>query len=151
MEAQKVRLAAYDGRLSDLGSGAPAAFVPLISSNWNSTFTWQGVGEMPADQRATLRRVVDTAHTNGQRVRFWATPDVPGTAREAVWSELVGAGVDHLNTDDLPGLQEFLLLQGADAQAALECASYTRSPISREMSRCTSRSSSSSTESMAGA
>ncbi len=118
MEAQKVRLAAYDGRLSDLGSGAPAAFVPLISSNWNSTFTWKGVGEMPAEQRATLRRIVDTAHANGQRVRFWATPDVPGAAREAVWSELVAAGVDHLNTDDLPGLREFLLAHRADARTA---------------------------------
>jgi len=116
MEAQKVRLASYDGRLTDLGSGAPASFVPLISSNWNSTFTWQGVGEMPADQRAALHRIVRTAHANGQRVRFWATADVPGAAREAVWSELVAADVDHINTDDLPGLRSFLLAR--DTQAA---------------------------------
>ena len=117
MEAQKVRLASYDGRLTDLGSGAPASFVPLISSNWNSTFTWQGVGEMPADQRAALHRISGTAHANGQRVRFWATPDVPGAAREAVWAELLAAGVDHVNTDDLPGLRAFLLAQHARAAA----------------------------------
>ena len=117
MEAQKVRLASYDGRLTDLGSGAPASFVPLISSNWNSTFTWQGVGEMPADQRAALHRISETAHANGQRVRFWATPDVPGAAREAVWAELLAAGVDHVNTDDLPGLRAYLLAQHARAAA----------------------------------
>lgn len=118
MEAQKVRLAAYDGRLTDLGSDAPASFVPLISSNWNSTFTWQGVGPMPTGQRATLHRIVDTAHADGQRVRFWATLDVPIPAREAVWSELLAADVDHINTDDLPGLRAFLLAHDTEAQAA---------------------------------
>ena len=117
MEAQRVRLAAYDGRLDDLG-GAPASFVPLISSNWNNTFTWQGVGEMPADQRAALRRIVAVAHADGQRVRFWATPDLPGAARDAVWSELLAADVDHINTDDLAGLRQFLLAREGERAAA---------------------------------
>ncbi|MFI5706300.1 hypothetical protein [Kribbella sp. NPDC051620] len=52
--------------------------------------------------------MVTTAHDAGYRVRFWETPDIPGAAREAVWSELVAAGVDHLNTDDLHGLEDFL-------------------------------------------
>jgi hypothetical protein len=42
----------------------------------------------------------------GYKVRFW--PDVPGAAREALWSELTAAGVDYLNTDDLHGLESFL-------------------------------------------
>jgi glycerophosphoryl diester phosphodiesterase len=41
-------------------------------------------------------------------VRFWATPDVRGAAREALWSELEAAEVDHINTDDLHGLEAFL-------------------------------------------
>lgn len=51
---------------------------------------------------------MDTAHARGQRVRFWATPDLPGPDRDALWGELVAAGVDHLNTDDLAGLASFL-------------------------------------------
>jgi hypothetical protein len=82
--------------------------VPLISDNWALTFGWQGVGEFPATARAELRRVVDNAHGHGQRVRFWATPDLPGAARDAVWTELLAAGADHLNTDDLAGLERFL-------------------------------------------
>lgn len=35
-------------------------------------------------------------------------PDQPGPAREAVWSELLAAGADHLNTDDPAGLERFL-------------------------------------------
>ena len=39
-------------------------------------------------------------------MRFWATPDDP-----AVWRELVDAGVDLLNADDLAGLERFLRSQ----------------------------------------
>ncbi|MEV5805517.1 phosphatidylinositol-specific phospholipase C/glycerophosphodiester phosphodiesterase family protein [Streptomyces parvulus] len=108
MEAQRTRRAFYDGRLADLGTSAPASFVPLISDNWTLNFTWQGVGAFPDAERRRLRSVVGTAHARGQRVRFWATPDIAGPARDAVWTELVAAGVDHLNTDDLAGLEAFL-------------------------------------------
>ncbi|MCC8339943.1 phosphatidylinositol-specific phospholipase C/glycerophosphodiester phosphodiesterase family protein [Streptomyces sp. R1] len=108
MEAQRTRRAFYDGRLTDLGTAAPASFVPLISDNWTLNFTWQGVGAFPAAERRKLREIVGAAHARGQRVRFWATPDAAGPARDAVWAELVAAGVDHLNTDDLAGLEAFL-------------------------------------------
>ncbi|MFD5448630.1 phosphatidylinositol-specific phospholipase C/glycerophosphodiester phosphodiesterase family protein [Streptomyces sp. NPDC127100] len=108
MAAQRTRLAFYDGRLADLGTTAPASFVPLISDNWTLNFTWQGVGAFPEAERGKLRDLVGAAHRRGQRVRFWATPDQPGAARDAVWGELLAAGVDHLNTDDLAGLEAFL-------------------------------------------
>lgn len=108
MEAQRTRYAFYDGRLDDLTGPATASFIPLVSSNWTQSFLWQGIGPFPAAERDRLRTLVDTAHRQGRRVRFWATPDVPGPAREAVWTELLAAGVDHLNTDDLAGLEKFL-------------------------------------------
>lgn len=117
MLAQRVRLAGYDGRLSDLGTDVPASFMPLVSDNWTRHFTWQGVGPMPQHERDKLHRIVDEAHAAGYRVRFWATPDVEGDAREAVWRELVAADVDHLNTDDLPGLRDFLLAHDPDEAA----------------------------------
>lgn len=108
MEAQRVRYAFYDGRLEDLGTAARASFVPLISSNWTQSFDWQGLGAFPAEEHAELCRIVTAAHSRGQRVRFWSTPDAAGPERDAVWAELLGAGVDHLNTDDLAGLERFL-------------------------------------------
>jgi hypothetical protein len=51
--------------------------------------------------------VVSRAHAKGQRVRFWATPDDAGH-RGPVWRELLAAGVDLINTDDLDGLREWL-------------------------------------------
>ncbi|WP_291408395.1 phosphatidylinositol-specific phospholipase C/glycerophosphodiester phosphodiesterase family protein [Actinophytocola sp.] len=111
MEAQRSRVAFYDGRIanqSDLGPGSDARLTPLVSDNWTTLFSWTGAGQMPAAERASLREIVRTAHDAGQRVRFWATPDVAGPEREAVWRELVAADVDHINTDDLAGLQKFL-------------------------------------------
>ncbi|MFF5480386.1 phosphatidylinositol-specific phospholipase C/glycerophosphodiester phosphodiesterase family protein [Streptomyces sp. NPDC012935] len=108
MEAQTVRRAFYDGRLADLGSSTPSSFISLISDNWTLNFTWLGVGAFPDAERQKLRGIVRTAHSRGQKVRFWATPDVAGPARDALWDELLAAGVDFLNTDDLAGLEAFL-------------------------------------------
>ncbi len=112
MQAQEIRYAGYDGRMEDLGSDTPASFIPLISDNWTNVFTWTGEGEMPASERRELERIVSTAHENGQTVRFWASPDEPGPAREAVWRVLNEVGVDHINTDDLAGLEAFLRSRG---------------------------------------
>ncbi|MFJ9247619.1 phosphatidylinositol-specific phospholipase C/glycerophosphodiester phosphodiesterase family protein [Streptomyces sp. NPDC101776] len=108
MEAQTVRRAFYDGRLTDLGSAAPASFVSLISDNWQTNFTWLGDGVFPDAERQKLRGIVRQAHSAGQTVRFWNTPDVAGPGRDALWGELFAAGVDFLNTDDLAGLEAFL-------------------------------------------
>ncbi len=94
--------------MEDLGTDAPASLIPLISDNWTNVFTWTGEGEMPAGERADLERIVDTAHADGQRVRFWATPDEAGAERDALWRVLSEVGVDHINTDDLAGLETFL-------------------------------------------
>ncbi|MFC3454665.1 phosphatidylinositol-specific phospholipase C/glycerophosphodiester phosphodiesterase family protein [Amycolatopsis speibonae] len=111
MLGQKFRLAFYDGRIkdgNDLGIGSDPRVTPLVSDSWTGLFTWTGVGEFPAAERAKLREIVERSHAAGQRVRFWATPDAPGPAREALWKVLAAAGVDHLNTDDLSGLANFL-------------------------------------------
>ncbi|MEU9692131.1 phosphatidylinositol-specific phospholipase C/glycerophosphodiester phosphodiesterase family protein [Amycolatopsis japonica] len=111
MLGQKFRLAFYDGRVkdqNDLGIGSDPRVTPLVSDSWTGLFTWTGAGPFPAEERAKLHDLVKRAHAAGQRVRFWATPDAAGPGRDALWKELVAAGVDHLNTDDLPGLANFL-------------------------------------------
>ncbi|MEV5347790.1 phosphatidylinositol-specific phospholipase C/glycerophosphodiester phosphodiesterase family protein [Streptomyces achromogenes] len=108
MAEQTERRAFYDGRLTDLAGPTPATFAPLISDNWTQNFTWTGTGPFPDAERRRLRSITAAAHARGQRVRFWATPDTAGPARDALWTELLAAGVDHLNTDDLAGLEAFL-------------------------------------------
>ena len=71
---------------------------------------------MPEAERSKLHAYVAGAHAKGYKVRFWATPDQPGEARDAVWTELHRAGVDQINTDDLSGPQQFL-----EAQQGCHC------------------------------
>ena len=109
MERQNFRYAAYDGRLTDLGSKSPSSFIPIISDNWNKHFNWKGDGTMPPVERKKLIEIVRKAHDNNQRVRFWATVDKASIERAAVWTELLHAGADLFNTDDLTGLRDFLI------------------------------------------
>ncbi len=104
--AQPLRRAAVDGRLNDLEDPKPDHLMPLISDRWTTHFTWRGKGEMPTQEQAKLQDIVERAHKNNQRVRFWATPE-----SETLWRELTRAHVDLINTDDLPRLNKFLNAQ----------------------------------------
>lgn len=108
MQQEQIRYCAIDGRLSDLQSTASTAFMPLISDKWTRHFSWRGEGEMPVDEKIKLRRIVETAHQNGRLIRFWATPDQPSSGRQSIWRQLIDAGVDLINTNDLNGLSRFL-------------------------------------------
>ncbi len=108
METTPVRYAAYDGRPDDIGGGASAEFIPLISDSWAGVFKWHGKGEMPAQERAKLDDIVARSHAEGRLVRFWAI-----APRAEMWRVLFDAGVDLINTDDLDGLRDFLVNQGS--------------------------------------
>lgn len=101
--AQSLRYAAIDGRFDDLTVNPPAELVPWVSENWQKVFTWKWSGLMPEADRTKLRELVELAHTQHRRIRFWNTPDTP-----AAWSLLREAGVDLINSDRLVGLAEFL-------------------------------------------
>ncbi|MDF1576467.1 MAG: phosphatidylinositol-specific phospholipase C/glycerophosphodiester phosphodiesterase family protein [Bacteroidales bacterium] len=112
MMEQTERFAFVDGRIQDLTEEYPTLLMPLISDRWTKYFSWKGKGEMPEKERTQLRNYVQQAHENGQMIRFWATPDSPGKERYAVWTELLKAGADLINTDDLNGLRDFLSASG---------------------------------------
>jgi N-acyl-D-amino-acid deacylase len=96
------RYCALDGEFSDLDSNRTADLIPWISSNWSSTFHWNGHGQMPADEKSRLREIVAKAHAKGCRLRFWGSPDNPD-----FWREMLSDGVDLINTDKLPELRQF--------------------------------------------
>ena len=108
MMEQTERFAFVDGRMQDLTEEYSPQLMPLISDRWTKYFSWRGKGDMPENERTQMRLYVQQAHENGQLIRFWATPDIPGKERDAVWTELLEAGVDLINTDDLVGLRAFL-------------------------------------------
>jgi len=102
MEAQSRRYAAMDGRLEDLGSGAPIDLIPLISASWPFGL-FSDDEPLSEDKRAELRAIVDRVHAEGRLIRFWKIPD-----NVAGWAEMVDADVDLINTDDIANLASFL-------------------------------------------
>jgi hypothetical protein len=86
-----------------LDSEVSVDFMPWISDSWSKHFRWNGQGDMPPEERAKLRQLVEQAHRRGRKLRFWGTPD-----RLEVWRECAGADVDLINTDKLAGLASFL-------------------------------------------
>lgn len=100
IEEASPRLAAIDGRLSDLGRDRSKLHYPLISDNWNSHFRWRGDGEISDGELKKLRGIVKSTHDEGRRLRFWAIPD-----REEVWKLLHREQVDFINTDRLSDLK----------------------------------------------
>lgn len=101
------RRAYIDGRLSDLSNAESRSWMPLISDRWGSHFQWDGNGPLEDSERVRVLRILETAHQQGRRVRFWATPD-----HADAWAVLHELGVDLINTDDLGGLAAFLKSRG---------------------------------------
>lgn len=103
LESETKRFAAYDGRLADLGQNLPVSFMPLVSDNFKSHFTWNGEGEMSEPELKKFTATVEKAHQEGRIIRFWATPDTINA-----WHLLHASKVDLINTDDLAGLARYL-------------------------------------------
>lgn len=103
MSKQAERLAALDGRPSDLGKVYSPQLMPIISDNYRNHFKWLGQGNMPAEEKTKLQDLVKKVHAEGKKLRFWASPE-----NEQVWRTLHEAGVDLINTDRLEELRTFL-------------------------------------------
>lgn len=99
------RYASIDGRISDLKSDhliSPYQ-MPLISDKWSKHFKWNGDGPFPAVEKNKLVDIASECHRQGRLLRFWAIPE-----NESVWEELLAAGVDLINADDLEKLSDYL-------------------------------------------
>jgi alkaline phosphatase len=93
----------FDGRPAEQYDKKALKKVGLISENYFKFATWNGKGEIAANQRAALLSVINKAHEMGKPFRFWATPDT-----EASWKLFMDLGVDYINTDKVEALADFL-------------------------------------------
>ena len=80
---------------------------PIASTDYEAVVGWSGIGSINGTARAAIKQLVDDAHSFGIAARFWDTPGWPIRARNAVWEELLTAGADWLNADDLEAASKF--------------------------------------------
>lgn len=97
IQNERVRLVALDGGTVCLGHDFRARFMPWINLGWTSLPR----GDL-ASRLAALEGYVRRSHAEGKKVRVWGAPDDVPT-----WHLLRQAGVDILQSDNLPALKYF--------------------------------------------
>ena len=98
----KEMYATGDGSIRQAADSTPAYIMERVSDPYPADFTWRGNGNMPTRQKNKLREMVKTAHEHGRQIRFYACPQ-----NENIWRNLLDAGVDWINVDDLARFATF--------------------------------------------
>lgn len=109
MKYQTIRYTGFDGRMVNLDSDISPTLMPVVSDNWTKFFKWNGIGEMPVNERQKLLDISTKAKNKGYILRFWSTPNRTSEQRNAIWTELKNAGVGLIGADNLNELQLFFL------------------------------------------
>ena len=75
----------------------------MISGDLEDFIKWDGKSTLSSRQAGTLSAIIEGIHRQGKKVRFWDAPDFKNS-----WLQLIGAGVDWINTDHIERLAGFL-------------------------------------------
>ena len=103
VRAERTRLMFIDGRLPDLDGGLGRTIAPLVSDDYFDVFH-SYASPLSPENHAKLLSITAKAKAQGQRLRFWGTPD-----KLSCWQEMYEAGVDLINTDKLAELRAYLV------------------------------------------
>ena len=103
LEKETARFVFVDGDLRKVDSinKAPAMYT-MASCKYSRLIKWKGKGDIPAFEKARLNDLVTRAHSSGEKVRLWGSPE-----KEKVWVLLRNCGVDLINTNKLSALRRF--------------------------------------------
>jgi len=101
--AQEKRYVTIDGPIDRLvySSMLPTE-LERVSAPYGDFFRWRGSGKMPEKEKKMLDDLVENAHRYGREIRFYAA----GNSGK-VWKELLDAGVDWINVDNLGKFRNF--------------------------------------------
>ncbi|WP_181409898.1 phosphatidylinositol-specific phospholipase C/glycerophosphodiester phosphodiesterase family protein [Martelella alba] len=116
LRMEKERYAFTDASYVELNLNMPPEAMVMLSQKWTQITHWKGEGPLNENEDRFIRKIIAKGHERGAKVRFYATPDEPGPGRDAVWTYLLDAGVDLINTDDLDGLSDFFAARAASAE-----------------------------------
>jgi alkaline phosphatase len=77
--------------------------VNLVSLQFDKITNWKGQGSIPAEDLEKLKHTIDSVHTAGKPIRFWAAPDT-----DEAWKQQIKLRVDLIGTDKVNELGHYL-------------------------------------------
>lgn len=92
----------FDGNINNPEHIQHISRIALFSDNFRKYSTWNGKGDIKAEEQKKLATVIEKAHTLHKHIRFWGCPDNPHT-----WQIFMQMQVDYINTDHVEQLALF--------------------------------------------
>lgn len=77
--------------------------IELVSVDFSDYSKWDGKSAIAEQDVEQLKRIIDSAHTVGKKIRFYGTPDRP-----LCWKELINLNSDVIGTDHIDELAAYL-------------------------------------------
>jgi alkaline phosphatase len=93
----------FDDDLKRVHSSDQWQRVNLVSLPFDKISKWKGAGPVPHKDLQVLRQKIDSVHSAGKPIRFWAAPD-----NTEAWKQQEKLGVDLIGTDKISEFANFL-------------------------------------------
>ena len=93
----------FDGRTEVNYTPEQLKKVGIISQAFYKYSHWNGKGVLTDQDKAKVQKVISEVHSQGKKIRLWATPD-----HVNAWKMLMNLGLDFINTDHVEVLGEYL-------------------------------------------
>jgi len=93
----------FDGLLFKDYTAAALNKVVMMSDDFKSYSSWQGIDNLPAADKNKLTDAISRAHALHKKVRFWDAPD-----NISAWKQFMGLKADYINTDHIIELADYL-------------------------------------------
>ena len=77
--------------------------VVLVSLPFNKISAWDGKNNLKSQDKMALAHIIDSVHSAGKPIRFWAAPDT-----KTSWKWQMRLGADFIGTDKIIPLANFL-------------------------------------------
>jgi alkaline phosphatase len=93
----------FDNDLKATHSRDEWSRVGLVSLPFYNISRWKGESEISGSDKKAVRHIIDSVHSAGKAIRFWAAPDTKNS-----WSLQRKLGADFIGTDKIDELAAFL-------------------------------------------
>ncbi|CCH42287.1 putative secreted protein [Wickerhamomyces ciferrii] len=109
VSSQKSRDYFFDGPLKTLNSSYPKELNPIASASLKKLIGTEdiNINGLNDQQFDLLKTYIDEAHSQGIKTRLWDVPWWPVKLRNNLWRQILDAGSDFLNADDLEFASKF--------------------------------------------